>query len=404
MIKDRFLPTRISHKRSLLLVSLLIFIYLLENSSITSIIDIYTFNYIIKPALWMGVAFLVWTFPRVKPKAKLKHRGFLNLWAFNFAAIYIIITIFAGFIESLGKSPYNHSLKGIIINIIFVGSALIGREFIRHYIVNSLTKEENYLVFVLIALSMTIISFPLSKYLQLKTLQNAVKFIAEFFAPEFSHNILATYLVFLGGPITSFIYLGIIEGFHWLSPVLPDLKWITTALVGVLCPIFFLMSLQTIYLSTTKQLKKWQQDDENPISWAITSIISIGIIWFAVGVFPIYPSVIATGSMEPMIKPGDVILVKKILKMDDINNLKVNDVIQFKRDGVLVSHRIIDIINDEEEGLGYKTKGDNNSSVDSELVRPQDIKGTIVYTVPKVGWPTLLLKSDKDIDLDKIEF
>src|SRR5690606_32721854 len=104
----------------------------------------------------------------------------------------------------------------------------------------------------------------------------------------------------LGGPVLSIIYLGIIQGFHWLSPILTDLKWITTALVGILCPVFFLISLQTIYLSHTKQLKKREQADENPIGWAITSVLSIAIIWFAVGVFPIYPSVIATGSMEPM--------------------------------------------------------------------------------------------------------
>lgn len=383
---------------------LLIFIYLLENSSITSYIDSFTFNYILKPALWSAVAFLVWYFPRVRSKAKLKHKSFLYFWAFNFATIYVIITIIAGLIDALGKSPYNHSLKGIVINIIFVGSALIGRELIRNYLVHSFTKDGNYLVFILIAILMTLTSFPISKYLRLNGLQGFVKFIAEFLAPEFSHNIFATYLVFLGGPLTSIIYFGIIQGFHWLSPILPDLKWITTALVGVLCPVFFLMSLQTIYLNTTKQLKKSEQDNESPISWAITSIISIALIWFAVGVFPIYPSVIATGSMEPMIKPGDVILVKKVFNMDDINALKVGDVIQFKRDSILISHRIIDIANDEKEGLYFKTKGDNNSSADTDPVKPQDIKGTIVYTVPKVGWPTLLIKSDKNIDLDKVSF
>lgn len=394
----------LKQKRSLLLIFLLILIYLFENSSITTYIDSFTFNYIIKPALWSAIAFLVWHLPRVKPKAKLKHKSFLYFWAFNFAVIYVIITIIAGLIDGLGKSPYNHSLKGILINIIFVGSALIGRELIRNYLVNSFTKEENYLVFISIASIMTITNFPVSKYIGLNSLQSAVQFIAEFFAPEFSHNIFAAYLVFLGGPLISIIYFGIIQGFHWLSPILPNLKWITVALVGILCPMFFLMSLQTMYLKTTKQLKKGNQEDESTISWAITSIISILIIWFAVGVFPIYPSVIATGSMEPIIKPGDVILVKKVFNMEDIENIKVDDVIQFKRDSILISHRIVDMVHDENEGLYFKTKGDNNSSVDTEPVKPQDIKGTIVYTVPKVGWPTLFIKSNKNVDLDSLTF
>jgi signal peptidase I len=128
------------------------------------------------------------------------------------------------------------------------------------------------------------------------------------------------------------------------------------------------------------------------------------IIWFAVGVFPIYPSVIATGSMKPMIKPGDIILVKKIVDMDGINSLKEGDVIQFQRDSMLISHRIIEVVNDEKEGIQFITKGDNNSGEDTDFVRPEDIKGTIEQVVPKIGWVTLLIKSDKDVDLDKIEF
>ena len=164
------------------------------------------------------------------------------------------------------------------------------------------------------------------------------------------------------------------------------------------------MSMQAIYQNESRQIKVREKDEENPLGWMITSILSILIIWFSVGVFPIYPSVIATGSMEPMIKPGDVILVRKTVDMEGINNLKVGDVIQFKRDNILISHRIIDIINDEKEGLSFRTKGDNNSGADTELVKPQDIRGIIVYNVPKIGWPTLLIKSNKDIPLDDIVF
>lgn len=402
--RKEFLPTKSSSKRCILLIVLLLSIYILENSPITRYIDSFIFNYILLPILWMGLTCFVWKSPHIRSKGKLKLKSFLNFWALNFAIIYIVISIVAGVIEALGKSPYNHSLKGILTNIIFVGSALVGREFIRGYLVNSLTKKENYLVFVLIAALMTFTSISFNRYIGMKDYADIVKFIAQYIAPEFAQNLFACYLVFLGGPLTSIIYLGIIQGFHWLSPILPDLKWITTALIGILCPTFFMMSFQTIYLTASKQLKKEDKDEESPISWMITSIISIGIIWFAVGVFPIYPSVIATGSMEPMIKPGDVILVKKIVDMEGINSLKVDDVIQFRRDTILISHRIIGINNDEKEGLGFKTKGDNNSSPDTELVKPEDIKGTIVYTVPKIGWATLLIKSKRDIPLDEIVY
>lgn len=401
--KGNYLPTQRSKAKPKILISLIILIYILENSPVISIIDSRTFNYIIKPAIWLSTAYLVWSFPKARPKGKLKLKSFLNFWAFNFGIIYIIVSVMAGMIDGLGKSPYSHSPTGILTNIVFVGSMLVGREFIRSYLVNNSTREENYFIFIFIALLMTFTSITLSKYLDIKDYEGMVKFVAEYFAPEFAQNLLATYLVFLGGPLTSIIYLGIIKGFHWLSPILPDLSWITKALIGVLCPIFCFMSIQSIYLEASKKLKKRDKDEESPFSWMITSIISIAIIWFAVGVFPIYPSVVATGSMEPMIKAGDVILVEKIVDIEGIDNLKQGDVIQFERDGILISHRIIEII-ESKKGKSYRTKGDNNSGPDTELVKIEQIKGKIVHVVPKIGWPTLLIKNKDDIPLDEIVF
>lgn len=402
--KEKFLPTKISTKRSMILTFVLFTIYILQNSRIGTYMDGFVFSYIFIPILWISIVFFVWSMPQIRPKGLLKLRGFVYQWAFILAIMYIVISVFAGLIDGLGKSPYSHSLTGILTNLAYVGSALVGREFIRSYLVNSFTKKENYLVFISIALLMTFTNISINKYLDIKGLSDGVKLLAELIGPEFSHNLFAVYLVYLGGPLASIIYLGMIQGFHWLSPILPNLKWITTALIGILLPTFFMMTLQTIYYTASKQIKIRDKDEESPMSWIITSVLSIGIIWFAVGVFPIYPSVIATGSMEPLIKPGDVILVKKIVDMESIEKLKINDVIQFKRDSILISHRIIEIYNDEEDGLGFKTKGDNNSSADTDIVKPEDVKGTIVYTVPKVGWPTLLIKSDKDVDLDKIVF
>lgn len=405
MAKRSFLPTRISKKRSFILIGLLLVIYIIENTGIISrFMSSFIFDFIFMPILWTGTALIVWCLPRIRPKGLLKLKGLVKIWSFIFAIMYIMITLLAGIIDGFGKSPYSHSLKGIFINIVFVGSALIGREFIRSYIVNSFLKKQNYIIFTLIALLMTFTNISLTRYIKIVNIESLVEFIAKTIGPEFAQNLLASYLVYLGGPVASIIYIGTIQGFQWLSPILPDLKWIITALIGILSPIFFMMTMERIYFTASKEMKAREKEEESLVSWIITSIISIGIIWFAVGVFPTYPSVIVTGSMKPMIKPGDVILVKKIVDMEGINNLSVDDVIQFKRGKILISHRIIDIYNDQEKGLEFKTKGDNNSSPDIELVKPEDIKGSIVYTVPKLGWPTLLIRSEKDIDLDKIEF
>ncbi len=399
----KYLPTEKSNKKGIIATIIYILLYIFENSAVTSYIDGKIFSYIIKPILWIIITAILWQMPHIKSNSRIKHQKSINMWAKYFGFLYICIMVFAGFFDGLGKSPYSHTVQGVFINLIFVGSALVGREFIRNYLVSNFTKKESYLVLTIITLLMTITSFTINKYLELKSLESTVKFMAEYFIPEFSQNLFATYLVYLGGARTSIIYLGIIQGFHWFSPILPNLRWITTALVGILCPVFFLMYFKSLYLKLNKEQNKRQQDKEDILSWIITSIISICMIWFAIGVFPIYPSVIATGSMEPEIMPGDIILVEKITDIEDINNLNINDIIQFQRDGILISHRIIEIKNGE-EGISFRTKGDNNSIADSDLVKPQDIKGTIKYTIPKIGWPTLLIKSNNKISLDDIVF
>ncbi|SDJ94582.1 signal peptidase I [Natronincola ferrireducens] len=403
MIEKKYLPTRKSNSKCLILIGLMIGLYLIDNSSVASRVGSQLFIYYIKPALWMGLTLLVWWFPKTHPKGKLRLRGFVNLWTLNLGIIYIVVSILAGIIDGFGRSPYSHTSIGILMNIITVGSAIVGIEFIRSYLISNLTKEENYLVFVLIALLMTIVTISLNRFFNLKELKDVVKFIAQYFAPEFCKNLLATYLVFLGGPLPAIIYRAIVEGFHWLSPILPNLQWITKALIGILCPLFSLLAIQGIYGKEARKIKR-EDEEEGLLGWMITSLVSIGMIWFAVGVFPIYPSVVATGSMEPMIYPGDVILVEKITDIKDIHQLKVGDVIQFQRERILISHRIIEIKEDDEGILRYRTQGDNNSAPDTELVGPEDIRGTIKKVVPKVGWPTLLLKQKKDAPMDYIEF
>ena len=395
----KYLLPRASTGRMIFLTAWVVLIYILRHSPLVKFIGSSLFNYLLIPGLWLGLAFIIHLFPQPRPKAKLKLRESIYMWACVFGIIFVAVSVMAGIIDGFGRSPYNHSIRGIALNILTVGAMILGRELFRGFILNTSLKKESYIVFVGIAAFMTFMSLSPNKFTDLKNYVDAIKFIAQHLAPEFSHNLLAVYLAYIGGPLASIIYMGVLQGFHWLSPILPNLKWITTALVGILCPIFSLISMQNIYLKESKTLKRRDEDNESLLSWMGTCLLSIGIIWFTVGVFPIFPSVIATGSMEPMILPGDVILIKKI----DPSLVEVGDVIQFKRDAILISHRVINIV-EEKDGKSYQTKGDNNSTEDRELVKPEQVKGKIIYVIPKIGWPTLLIKSKSDVPLDEVQF
>ncbi len=98
--------------------------------------------------------------------------------------------------------------------------------------------------------------------------------------------------------------------------------------------------------------------------------------------------VIVSGSMEPTIKIGDAIFVKEVPEEE----IKEKDIISFDEDGVIVTHRVVDII--EEDGVKkYKTKGDNNNTSDKELTTYDKIEGKYQFKINQFGLIIDILKN-----------
>ena len=96
--------------------------------------------------------------------------------------------------------------------------------------------------------------------------------------------------------------------------------------------------------------------------------------------------VITSASMEPEIKLGDVI-VSKVTKQQ---NLQKGDVITFKKNQDVITHRIVDIENNEEKKY-YVTKGDNNKYEDLEKIEYGQIEGKYIFKISKLGKFIILL-------------
>lgn len=87
---------------------------------------------------------------------------------------------------------------------------------------------------------------------------------------------------------------------------------------------------------------------------------------------------VATGSMVPTYKVGDIIIVKEV----DTNDLNVNDPITYigkegDFTGKVVTHRIVNI-EETEEGKVFHTKGDAND-IEDPVIKADQIYGKVVY-------------------------
>ena len=101
---------------------------------------------------------------------------------------------------------------------------------------------------------------------------------------------------------------------------------------------------------------------------------------------------IISPSMVPNINVYDVIVNKRL---DDINKLKVGDIITFKSNsiisnGLTVTHRIYKIDKKNNE-LIFTTKGDNNQNPDVGTIKKDDIYGKVILKLPQLGRITYFL-------------
>ena len=97
--------------------------------------------------------------------------------------------------------------------------------------------------------------------------------------------------------------------------------------------------------------------------------------------FGIGAAVVLSGSMEPEISVGDLLIV---VEKDEYY---VNDVVVYQDGRMSVTHRIISVSGDE-----IITRGDANNTEDSPITRDM-IKGRVVLTIPLVGHLVNLIKT-----------
>lgn len=112
----------------------------------------------------------------------------------------------------------------------------------------------------------------------------------------------------------------------------------------------------------------------------VTAVIALTLIlapvaFFFSGVLPYRAYVVQTGSMSPMVPPASLVLV-------EVGAYEVGQVITFRKQDELVTHRLIKV---NADGT-LTTKGDANASADPSVTTPADVIGGVVYAPEAIGF------------------
>jgi signal peptidase len=329
--------------------------------------------------------------PGYRPVGKASKKSVFVQFALGIAGIQILLYIIGGLFSGFGKSPSSFTPLGISENIFYVGMMLIGMELSRAWLVTRFGKKNTFLILLFATLLFTFLSIPLRQLTGFQLRITSSNQVISSWLPLLAENLTASLLVLIAGAGASLSFRGLLAAFWWLCPILPNLDWAIKGLIGTVIPIIGIVAINNYYAQQAARIKsrKRTRNTSMPAGWIITAIIAVAIVWFAVGVFPIKPFLVPSGSMVPIINPGDVVIVAPV-KTDTI---KVGEIIEYRnvKENINIVHRVIAITGNA-SNMFFITKGDANGSPDSDPVSPQAVIGREIFVIPKIGWISIAVK------------
>ncbi len=115
----------------------------------------------------------------------------------------------------------------------------------------------------------------------------------------------------------------------------------------------------------------------------VTATVLVVVLFVGVKILGIQMFTVLSGSMEPEYPTGSLIYVKEV----ETDELQEGDVITFMlSETTTATHRIIEVVDDGDGTLSFKTKGDANEIEDAKPVYEENVIGTPIFTVPELGF------------------
>ena len=340
--------------------------------------------YLVQPLLWLGLAALCL---RLAPDLLRRPAALILSVALLAGLFEVALFAIAGLLYGFGRSTFAHETLRTLAKLFYIGSALFGAETARAYLLRRWLRH-GWPAVIVVALLFAALTLSLSQ-LQTLTQADAGSFtvVGGSFLPDAVDSLLATVLVAAGGPWAGIAYRAVPLLVEWLSPVLPQLHWTLSALVGVLAAGIALLALRPVVgapgLPGTNEARRRAIP-----AWVLAiGTTLVGVIWLNTGLLGVRPALVSGVSMEPNLGLGDIVLTRPV----DSATLRAGDVIRFRSGDISIVHRIV-AVKATPAGLLFQTQGDNNNFADPP-VPAADIEGKVMLRLPKLGLLPIALRT-----------
>lgn len=367
----------------ILILEIILLIFLLFNSFVFKIANMYVISGIMLPFLILMIVLNGFE----KDNYRYKKDVLLNI--IIFLLMYYFITYFLGLFSGFVKSSYSLSFINIIKNTFPVIVLILISELMRYVLFNKTKRNLPCLIIGCLLFVMVDVNTMVHIY-DVKTALGITKMICLVVFPSITKNIFLTYLTMKVGYKNGIIYRLITEISTYLLPIFPDFGEYINVLLKTVLPIAIMARLNNMFnYYSVRKIKDSRYNSRKLVLYSFITFALLTIVLLTSGLFTYQALTIGSGSMSPAIEKGDVIILKA-MKNEEARKIKKGDVLVYNHDNKIIVHRVIKKSNNGET-ISFKTKGDYNNAKDSWIVKQEDVIGIVKFRIRWVGMPTVAL-------------
>ncbi|MCR5572448.1 MAG: signal peptidase I [Candidatus Saccharibacteria bacterium] len=205
------------------------------------------------------------------------------------------------------------------------------------------------------------------------------------FLPIIATEALCSYLSYRIGLQPALIYKLVARLYVYVLPILPNLGHFVYAVVALVLPTMVFLFTYNLNLTNRKKQKRIRHRNRIILTAPIVASLLI-IVSLVAGLFKHQIIAVASDSMIPTFARGDALIIEKC----DASVIKEGDILVFKHEGIIVTHRVIEI-KQEDGHYQFTTQGDNHDQPDAFPSNESHVIGRVVIINKYIGFPTVWL-------------
>ena len=367
----------------ILILEIILLIFLLFNSFVFKTANVYVVTALLVPFLILTIVLMGFE----KENFRNKKDVLLNI--IICLLIYYFVTYFLGLFTGFIRTSYSLSFINIIKNIFPVILLIVVSELLRYEL---FTKSKGnipcfaigYVVFVLIDVNLSVHMYDVTSYLGLTKMICLVVF------PSVTKNILLIYLTQKVGYANAIVYRLLTDLSTYLLPIFPDFGEYINVLLKTVLPVAIMARLNNMFnYYELRKIKSSKYNRRKLIIYTFITIALFVIVTLTSGLFTYQALTIGSGSMSPKIEKGDIVILKKV-KKSELKTINKGDVLVYNHDDKIIVHRVVEVLNANGQ-TSFITKGDNNDTKDSWVIKEDEVIGTVKLKIKYLGMPTVAL-------------